>query len=185
MKPKGSWYFDGYQSVTETTPDGKQKKKLVYTGEWYGFQGGAARLKQMKLRCLLLSLAGIACNLLAQFFPSTGGMVHWMALPSLFSLVPMIFLIVGLVNFLPSREKWEIRVYYAGYRRLGRSAGVMLLLQAVWLVMELVFVAMNLSLFLSELPYLLLVLAGAAALGAEVLLIHRVPAVVVQGPKIE
>lgn len=185
MKIKGSWYFDGYKGVDEVQPNGKIKTRLEYVGEWYGFSGGKDELKDMKKKTLILSIACVIPYFIAQFNPSVGGMVHWMAIPSLLSLIPLIFLVMGFINFLPAKEKWEIRVYYAGYRRLYRSSIGILVFLCIWLGMETVYVFLNLGSILGELLYFLCVAASTVLMAVQVWLMKTHPAVVVQGPKIE
>lgn len=185
MKRPGSWYFDGYVRRERVMPNGKTKQVLEYTGEWYGLKGGKAELSRLKLQTLSLALVAFAAYLVAQFNPSAGGMVHWLAIPSLLSLVGMIYMVVGFINFLPVKEEWEIRNYYAGYRRLRWSSWVTLILYAIWAAMELCYVALNLGDFLGELVYLLLALAATAAMVLEVRLFKLHPAIVVKGPKVE
>lgn len=185
MKRPGSWYFDGYVRRERVMPNGKTKQVLEYTGEWYGLKGGKAELSRLKLQTLSLALVAFAAYLVAQFNPSAGGMVHWLAIPSLLSLVGMIYMVVGFINFLPVKEEWEIRNYYAGYRRLRWSSWVTLVLYAIWTVMELVYTFAHLGSLLGELVYLLLAVISTAAMALEVWLIQAHPAIVVKGPRVE
>ena len=185
MKRMGSWYFDGFKREEYTKPNGKKSSRLVYVGEWYGFPGGREEMLRLKKAAFLLTALSCIPYFYAQFNPAEGGMVHWMAIPSLLSLVPLIYMIIGLINFLPSKDKWEIRVYYSGYRRLYRSAVVVLVLMCIWIVMEAVYIVMNLSSILSELAYFLCVVASTAFLACMIVLIRRHPAVVIEGPKVE
>ena len=185
MSRKGSWYFDGYKRVEKEKPNGKMGSELVYVGEYYGFNGGKKEMTDLKKKTLFLSIASLILYFYAQFNPSTGGMVHWMAIPSLLSLIPIMFLVMGFINFLPAKEKWEIRVYYAGYRRLYRSSIGTLVFLCIWAVMEAVYVLFNIGDILDELVYFLCVIASTILMAFQVRLIKAHPAVVVQGPKIE
>ena len=179
-----NWFFEGYQAEYEETGDGRRKKRLVYRGEYYGFPGGRAEQRTVRWACTGLSLLTVGLNLLDQFFPAQGGMVRWMAIPSLLSLVPMIFLVMGLINFWMAGEQWEIRVFYAGYRRLWRWGLAYGGLMVLWLAMELAFVIGNPGLLGEELVYCLILAAATAAQGAQLILIRRHPARVVKGPEI-
>ncbi len=186
MAGKGSWFFEGYKGTYETDEDGnKGKRKLVYVGEYYGFRGGREELALMKKVCAGLTLLSLLAFFYAQFFPSTGGMIHWLAIPSLLALVPVIFMIMGLINFLPSKDKWEIRVYYSGYRRLLRWSYIYLVLDAIWLEMEIIFIIMNPSLIMSELRFALSILASIVAISVEIKLMREHEAMVVEGPTIK
>ena len=185
MRQRASWYFDGYKRIEEDGPDGKKGGRLVYVGEWYGFPGGRAEMNGIKKKTLFLSVVCFLACFYAQFHPSAGGMVHWLAIPSLLSLVPMMYMVIGFVNFLPAKEKWEIRVYYAGYRRLYRSSVTALVFLGVWLLMEIGFIVLNPGEISGELKYLAAVAVGTGALAVQVYLMHFHPVVVTEPGKTE
>jgi hypothetical protein len=183
MRSRGSWYFDGYQRVEQPKKDGTGTRQvLVYTGEYYGLPGGAQPLRKHKLLCSAATVLCLLPYFYAQFFPATGGMDHLVALPGILALVPIMFLVIGLGNFLFAKERWEIRVYYAGYRRMTRWSIALAVLLGLWALAEVVFVARNSSLAVEEAPYLIAALVSAAADLWLVWLARKHPAVVVQGP---
>lgn len=183
MPKRGDRYFDGYQRVPETDAEGNVRYKLKYMAEWYGYEKPGDQ-KKLKLAASLLTLIMLAFYLIAQFNPSVGGMVRYMAIPSLLALVPMMFVVMGLVNFLLARQKWELHVYYAGYRRLFRAGIVLLLFLAAWLALELVFICMNSDLLRGELMYLCCAIVSTASETALVVLLRKNPPRVVDGPTI-
>ena len=186
MKRQGSWYFEGYKRVEEPKKNGKGTHQvLVYVGEYYGFKGGRAVQNRLKLLTTLACLSTIATYFYAQLTPAEGGMNRFVALPGILALLPMIFLVIGQVNFLTAKEKWEIRVYYAGYRRMGRWAIALVVLLALWTAIEVGFVVMNLSMLLAELHYLLAAVVSLAASIWLLVMVRMNPAVVVQGPKVD
>ena len=183
MAKRGSWYFEGYQAHYEIDEKGRRKKVLTYTGERYGIKDGAflGKLRLLTAADILLLTVFL---LLIQFFPGTGGMLPWVGMPCMWALVPLLFLYMGLFNFLTCKGKWEIRQYYAGYRRIKRSAWVMAVLMAVTTLSHLAFLFLWPEHFPGELYYtggaLLCTLLAAGLL----LLMKKHPAVVVQGPVI-
>jgi hypothetical protein len=182
MKPHGSWYFDGYERVEQPKKDGSGTRRvLVYKGEYYGLAGGAPGLRRVKL----CSAAGAALCLVAffyaQLFPSSGGMYRLVAAPGILALVPMMFFVIGLGNFLFAREQWEIRVYYAGYRRMSRWVIALAVLLGVWVLAEAVYLILCRAQVWDELRYLLAALVSAAACLWLVRLTRGNPAVVVKG----
>ncbi|MDD6023023.1 MAG: hypothetical protein PUC06_02135 [Oscillospiraceae bacterium] len=183
MSKRGDRYFDGYQRVPERDAQGNVRYKLRYMDEWYGYEQ-ADRQKKLKLAACPLTLMMLVCYFIAQLNPSLGGMMRYMAIPSLLALVPMMFVVIGLVNFLMAKQKWEKRVYYAGYRRLFRAGIVLLILLAVWLVLEIVFICMNPELLGEEVGYLLFAAASTGAETALVILLQKNPPRVVDGPTI-
>lgn len=175
MRHNGSRYFDGY----ERAPSGK----LVYTGPRYGYSS-PQQLRRMKLYTLAISSVMLIAEILAQFFPSSGGMQRYMAIPSLLSLVPLIFWIMGQGEFLMAKPSCELRVYYSGYRRLYRSGITALVICLLWLLGEIWYLIQHPAAFTGELLYLLDVALCAGCPAALTLLLHRNPPQVVEGPVI-
>lgn len=174
MQYHGSRYFDGY----ERAPSGK----LVYTGPKYGYSPQALHWR-MKCRTAALTIGMLAAEIIAQFFPSTGGMQRYMAIPCLLSLVPLIFWIMGQVGLLAARKSWELRVYYSGYRRLYRAGICELVICCIWLLGELWYLARHGG-FVTELGYLLCVIVCTACAAGMTLLLHKNPPQVVEGPTV-
>ena len=183
MPKRGDRYFDGYQRVPETDAEGNVRYKLQYMAEWYGYEK-AGEQKKLKLAVSLIALTMLVFYLIAQLNPSVGGMMRYMAIPSLLALVPMMFVVMGWLNLLLAKQKWELRVYYAGYRRLLRSGIILLILLAVWLALEIVFICMNPGLLEGELLYLGCAVVSTAAEAALVILLRKHPPRVVDGPAI-
>lgn len=183
-RQRGSWYFEGYQSEIQLDDKGREKRVLVYRGEWYGLGLEPTAYRRCKLTFLGLTVLLTALYLLINFFPSEGGMTSWVGAPCLLVLVPLIFLWIGLVNFLPAKEKWELRVFYAGYRRMYRWTIVTMVLLVVTAAAELVFLVSAAQAPLAELPYLLGLAACLLCAAGILLLVRLHPAEVVQGPEV-
>ena len=175
MRYNGSRYFDGY----ERGPSGK----LVYTGPRYGYTTPEQH-RRMKLLTMIVSLVMLLAEILAQFFPSSGGMQRYMAIPSLLSLVPLIFWILGQGEFLLAKNGCELRVYYSGYRRLYRSGIIALVICSLWLLGEIWYLISQPGDLAGELLYLLDVALCVGCCAAQTLLLRKNPPQVVEGPVI-
>lgn len=184
MTRRGDRYFDGYQRVKSTDEKGKTRYTLRYMAQWYGYSQPGQQ-KRVKVRASLFTGIMLGAYLLAQLFPSTGGMSRILAIPSLLALVPMIYEIMGLVCFLLAKEKWELRVLYSGYQRLYRAGIGLLILLVLWLGMEGVFICRHFDLLRWEMRYFFLAGISTIAQGALVLLLHRNQPCVVEGPTIQ
>lgn len=184
MAKRGSWFFEGYQSEEVLDRNGRTRQKLVYRGEWYGLGLEPAAFLRCKLICLALSVAYTVVYFLINLFPAQGGMTPWVGAPCLLGLVPLIFLWIGLINFLPSRLEWELRVLYAGYRRLKRWNLVFLILMAITLAAETVYLVQNPAQAGAELLYFLGVIVCVALSAGLLILQRKCPAVVVRGPDV-
>lgn len=182
MAKRGSWYFEGYQPELKLDERGRERQVLVYRGAWYGLGLEPQAYRRCKLVCLGLSALLSAAYLLISFFPGRGGMTPWVGGPCLLALVPLMFLWIGLVNFLPAKEQWELRVLYAGYRRLGRWSAVFLTMMVITLIAEIIYMARTGP--AGEWLYLLGTLVCAVCAGGLVLIWLNRPARVVRGPDV-
>ena len=186
MARRGSWFFEGYETVIQTDAKGREKKILVYRGEWYGLGLDRAGLSRVKAAMAALTLVLTAMFLLLSFRPTTGGMERWVGLPLLLTLIPLIFLWIGMVNFLLAKDKWEIRTYYAGYRRLGRCILPAAILLAVSTVADVVYAVRGGSLaIMAESTYLAELLVCLLCLWGLWTIRSRYPAQVVEGPDVQ
>lgn len=175
MQHRGSRFFDGYERDSSG--------KLIYTGPRYGYPGAETQ-RRIKLQSGLLTLGMLAGEILAQFFPSLGGMQRYMAIPSLLSLVPLIFWIMGEAELLMAKQSWELRIYYSGYRRLYRSGIWEIVLCGLWLLGELWFLIRQPVSFVSELLYLICILLCLTCAVLMTVLLRKHPPQVVEGPKV-
>ena len=140
------WYFRGWER--RETPGGKTE--LVYTGETYSFPGG---IRAARIRCLLLALPLVALYAAVALLPSPGGMWRAAAIPQLLELIPVIYLIMGLIRLLSAKEPMTYRDWYASWRRLGAAAAASAVFTAGMVLAELVYIVWH----------------AAGAVGAEIL----------------
>ena len=183
MAKKGSWYFEGYEAHYEIDERGRKKKVLTYVGQRYGL-----RNKEDLFRVRIVAAVDVVLMtvilLLINFFPGTGGMVGWVGAPCLWGLIPLMFLYLGLFNFLTCKDKWEIRQFYAGYRRMGRWAIVQLVIMSYVTAAHIVFLCLHPTCFPGELYYTLGAAACAALSAGLLAMKKKFPAIVVEGPVI-
>ena len=55
-RQRGSWYFEGYQSEIQLDDKGREKRVLVYRGEWYGLGLEPTAYRRCKLTFLGLTV---------------------------------------------------------------------------------------------------------------------------------
>lgn len=183
-RPHGSWYFEGYESERQTDAGGRERNVLVYRGAWYGLGLDGPAYRRVKALFAALAAVMTAAYLLVSFFPSPGGMMPLVGGIGLLALVPMIFLWIGLVNFLASKPAWPVRVHYAGYRRMARWLPAQIVLLAVPAAAEVVYIFRAAGNAGRELPYLLGWLVSIGCAAAMVLLQRRYPVTVVRNPDV-
>ena len=163
------WYFQGW----ERRVDDDGKKTFVYTGEYYGFPGGA---KPLKIPAAVLIAALLGMYLLVAFLPSPGGMWHYAAPPQLIEILPLVYLAIGAVQFLRAPERMTYRAFHTSWLRIKRASLWSLILTGCMVLAEIIYLFAVPEAELSrELLYLLGELACAALSAALCLFVRRHP----------
>jgi hypothetical protein len=112
-------YFEGYKQVEVLRENGKGKRtQYVYVGDWYGYPGGAKENRKWKIVYTLLSLVVLAAYLYAQLKPAAVGSLNQVGAISILCFIPLMFELMGFVNFLPAKARWDSRTYRYGVHRL-------------------------------------------------------------------
>ena len=143
------WYFQGWERRT----DENGRSTLVYTGEYYALPGG---MKTARSVCVPLSLAVVAAYLILALNPSPGGMWRIAALSQLPEIIPLIYMLMGLVKLLTVKEPMTYRDWRASWRRLGIAAIASAALTACMVLTELAYIVMYArGAVLPELPFFL------------------------------
>ena len=173
MKPSDR-YFKGYERIEEPKKNGKGTvTRMVYVGDWYGFAGGKAQGRAVKIKCTILCAVSAFSWLYAQLNPAVAGRSTWMAALSVLILIPLLFEIVAFANFLPAGEKWEYRIYDYGYRRLFLFSGIFEGIVFIWLGMEIGFLILFPRIRSAELRYLAAILICALSQAAVLYILHK------------
>lgn len=159
------WYFQGW----ERRPDENGKSRLVYTGERYSFPGGIGSVRGP---AAAMTAGAAVLYLAAALFPPAGGMWRIAAISQLLEILPLVYLVMGLVCLFRAREPMTFRDHYASWRRMERASLFSAVLAAVMTGTELVFLILHGG-DAPSLPRELLFLAEAAGCAAvSILLWH-------------
>ena len=179
-------YFNGYRAITVPQKNGRGTRRILeYIGEWYGIGCTREEYIRLKTKIVCFALAILAVYLPCSLSGASISMYRWVAAPAILSLVPMLFLFIGVVSFLCADEKWELRVYHAGYTRIYRSAiGSSVLLGITAISCLLSFALIDQSVKALDLVYLAGMLIDLACAVMLVVTIKAHPAIVVQTPTI-
>ena len=163
------WYFQGW----ERREDESGKRVLVYTGEVYTFPEG---LKAARSAAVPLTLSLAAAYLIPALNPSPGGMWRVAAIPQLLELIPLMYLVMGLVRLLIVKEPLTYRDWYASWRRMGRTSIGSAVLTGCMVLAEIVYIVLYArGAVLQELPFLLPELGCFALSVSQAVYIRRHP----------
>jgi len=150
------WYFQGWER--RETVGGKTE--LVYTGEVYTFSGG---IRPAQKRSLLYAAPLLVLYVLIALLPAAGGMWRIAAIPQLLELIPLLYLVMGLVRLWLAKEPLTFRDWYASWRRLGVAAAASAVFTAGMALAEIVFILLYAGGAAgAEIPYLLAEIACLA-----------------------
>ncbi len=143
-----TWYFQGWEKRKDETG----RVCFVYTGEHYTLPQG---LRRAKLAGGLLTLGAVIAYGLVAFFPSAGGMWRVAAPAQLLEIIPLLYLCIGVGALLSkTEEKLTYRDWYASWHRMQNASLFAMLLAAVMVMVQLVYI---------------IFISGGAALGIEFL----------------
>lgn len=184
MKHRGDWYFEGYEGRSVPGADGRPRRRLVYTGEYYGFARGGNALRRKLLYTLAVAVY-LLCYTLNALSSAETARIAYIGMPVMLSVVPAIWLVLGLVCFWPAGEEMTARVLYASLRRMRRALWVMTPLLAVGAVGCVIRFIPRPALLSSgaELLYLLCTIGAFGADCFVLVLLRRDPVVVVRDPE--
>lgn len=103
-------FKDSFEEVftwVEVPADNKKgfKIKYVYTGPWYMWRVSAEEKKRNKRVIGALCVLDILFFAVAGLMPGSLNTVKWVEIPGLFSLIPLIYEIIGVVFFCLAKEK--------------------------------------------------------------------------------
>lgn len=184
MKLKGDWYFDGYEGRSVPGADGRPRRQLVYTGEYYGLAGGR-NPRTLKLLSTAAAAVYLGCYILCAMNRCAVSLTVYAGVPVMLSVIPAFWLLIGLGCLWPAGTEMTVRVFYSSLRRMQRAVLFIVPLLGIGLVGSLVRLILEPALFASP-SDLLYTLYTAAAFGSavfELLLLKKNPVVVVRDPQ--
>ncbi len=99
------YWSEHYVPETRTVP-GKKKPKTVYRyiGDWFRFTQAKEKLRKTRIALVILQVAVIAVYLFGGMRNSYLNLMMWVAAPSLFSILPLVYEVIGTVQFCTAKE---------------------------------------------------------------------------------
>lgn len=121
-----SWYLRSYEYVEETLPNGKIRKKEVYTGEYYHLRLAEESYGFLRAKVLALCAVTVFTLLLCLSRISRGASLLFVGGAAGISLFPAIYLVMGCICFCKVPYEMTYRELCQSVRRIRRSAKWML-----------------------------------------------------------
>ena len=118
QKRETDWFLRGWERRDVTAANGRTRRRLVYTGEYYKLSVPEPKRTRAKLLAALLCIAMIGVYLGFETTLTQGGLVWYAGAPCLLALLPMFYLTLGVWNFVRTEPYFTYRRQYAAYTRL-------------------------------------------------------------------
>lgn len=130
MERKQNWYMQGWEYAESISDTGKQKRVLRYVGEYYAVTASKTKVILLKSVCALsVLLLGLIFYGLSSANIAVGRMTYAHG-PYLLTLIPLIYLVIGVVCFFCAPRKMTYRTYYGSVLRIKRASTAVLILTA-------------------------------------------------------
>lgn len=139
QKKEQNWFLRGWEYQDVPAGDGRAKKRLVYTGEYYKLSIPSEKRPRVKLLAALLCLAMLGVYLGFETTMTQGGLVWYAGAPCLLAILPMFYLALGVWNFVRAEAYFTYRRMYAAYTRMRVGGKLTCLLLGLGAVGQLVF----------------------------------------------
>lgn len=131
-------YFEGYAKEEKIDPaTGRKRTDYVYHGDYYIFRLEAEEYRRFRLGSAARVIAAAALFAAAHILGPRGSILPYIGVPAVLSLIPLCFVLMGLVTLWGTKEpKMTIRQYSFGLGRMENSLWILWILWAVAAVGE-------------------------------------------------
>lgn len=144
MRSKVDKYFEGYEKVEVDKKNGKGKTmKYVYRGNYFHVKKSAEETRKYKVFYTIFFLIYMVFYFYTSFLDTDASHTMYVGLISLMLLIPEVYCINGIWNFLSSKEYMEQRKYAFGLKRILASTKVMFYLSIAQIAGEGIFLIIH------------------------------------------
>ena len=122
--------FAGYEWEIKLDSKGRQKRVMVYHGDYYYFNYKGKELKKVRRKVAILCIISLILIFATSGFVTTSSISNAIiSTCELFALIPTIYEVMGLWTLCTCKEPFEMRVPMLSVRRMKSSAlGIMVLI---------------------------------------------------------
>ncbi len=121
-------YYKEYEIVPKSLKNGKVKKDIEYTGQYYISHQNKAELFNYKLICLVLTMVGFVVLIGLGFLKTSVSRIFYITIPYICLFLPAFYGLIGAIRLMSSGDKMEHVAYDRSLNRIVKSvAGQMFL----------------------------------------------------------
>lgn len=167
-------FLQDYETVITTDDKGRDKRKLVYRGDYFETNLDTPGHKRFKLIVIVLTLIIIGLHIGAGFIGNPGMYMFFVALPYVAAFFPLIYLAAGAMRLPREKRRFQRDEINLSFDRMRVSVITLLVFLVIGILGEgifLVFVAEEISAGKEALFLVLEILA--AAITISLILIER------------
>lgn len=121
-------YYKEYEVVPKSLKNGKVKKDIEYTGQYYISHQNKAELFNYKLICLVLTIVCFVVLIGLGFLKTSVSRIFYITIPYICLFLPAFYSLMGAIRLISSSDKMEHVAYDRSLNRMVKSvAGQMFL----------------------------------------------------------
>ena len=126
-------YFAGYEKRETTDPvTGRRKTEYIYRGDYYIFDIDDETFRRFRWGSFLRVAAATGRFVAAHLLGPRGTVLPWLGIPALLSVIPLVYLWMGLAALLRTRSpRMTIREFAFGLERMENVLWILWILWAV------------------------------------------------------
>ncbi len=137
-------HFSGYQEELQLDENGRQKRVLVYRGDYYTFNYTGTALRRVRIQCAALTLCSVIIYLLITCTLSISAVSNaFVSVAELVVLFPIIYLLAGLWNLCTCKAPFQESTPLLSVRRMKNSNLGFLILAGVTAAADVVYLIVN------------------------------------------
>ncbi len=141
---RADWYFTGYRCQKVAKKNGKGWTRVyIYEGEYYGYGSEGEDCGKVKFGYALFGAWILLTYLFAAFSNAAGNKIAYIGVTFLVALLPLLYLMAGLICALLQKKRMTYRGYCVSYKRILRSARIMIGILCIPLLLEGIFLMNN------------------------------------------
>ncbi|MFT4143977.1 MAG: hypothetical protein QM644_05925 [Mobilitalea sp.] len=134
-------YYKEYEIIPKSLKNGKVKKDIEYTGQYYSSHQDKAELYKYKLICLILIIVNFGVLIGLGFLKTSVSRIFYITIPYICLFLPAFYCLIGAIRLVTSSDKMEHVTYDRSLNRIVKSVTGQIFLCCVTIIGTIYFFA--------------------------------------------
>lgn len=139
-------YYKEYEVVPKSLKNGKVKKDIEYTGQYFISHQNKAELFKYKLLCLVLIIISFGVLIGLGFLKTSLSRIFYITIPYVCLFLPAFYSLIGAIRLMSSSDKMEHVAYDRSLNRIVKSVAGQIFLCCVTIIGTIYFLVTEKSL---------------------------------------